>query len=131
MKLLNDKARLETISHIRATKNKIGVRSGKCRFNYRCQYNAVHEAINKKQKRIAMCVYFDEDYPVIHFVNVNKKGKFTDNTLGNWAQQYEYFLIKYIDDVDYFNIDNVFIKYRKELKKQLSFFTSLFSDVEF
>lgn len=131
MKLLNDKAKLEIISHLRATKNKIDVRAGKCRFNYKCQCNAVHEAINKKQDRVAMCMYIDGNYPIIHFVNVSKKGKFTDNTLGNWVQEYEFFLIKYIDKVDYFNIDDVFTDYRKEIRKQLTFFTKLMSDVEF
>jgi hypothetical protein len=131
MKLLNRKAKLEVISYLRATKNKMDVRAGKCRFNYKCQCNSVHEAINKKHDKIAMCVYISGDYPIIHFVNVNKKGKFTDNTLGNWVKNYEFFFIKYVDDVDYFNVDDVFTKYRKELRRQLTFFTRLMSDVEF
>lgn len=131
MNLLNNKAKLEVILHLRATKNKIDVRPGKCRFNYKCQCNAVHEAINKKQSRVAMCMYIDGDYPIIHFVNVSKKGKFKDNTLGNWATNYEFFFIKYVDDVDYFNINDVFNSYSKELRNQLSFFTRLLSDIEF
>lgn len=131
MNLLNNKAKLEVILHLRATKNKIDVRHGKCRFNYKCQCNAVHEAINKKQSRVAMCMYIDGDYPIIHFVNVSKKGKFKDNTLGNWATNYEFFFIKYVDDVDYFNINDVFNSYSKELRNQLSFFTRLLSDIEF
>ena len=129
--MLDERAKREVINHLRATKNKIAVRSGKCRFNYKCQLNSVHEAINKKEKRIAMCVYIDFGQPIIHFINVTKKGKFTDNTLGNWASQYEYFFIKYIDDIDYFEVNSVFLKYRKELRKKLSLFTRVFSSIDF
>jgi hypothetical protein len=131
MKVFDYKAKEEIISYLRATKNKIDVIPGKCRFNYKCQMNSVHEAINKKHKRIAMCVYIDGDYPIIHFINVTNKGKFIDNTLGNWATEYEYFLIKYIDDVDYFNINDVFLEYRKQLRRRLSFFTRAFSKIYF
>ena len=131
MEILNNKANSEVINYLRGTKDKIAVQPGKCRFNNRCQYNAVHEAINKKEKRVAMCMYLDGNEPIIHFLNVSEKGKFTDNTLGNWANNYEYFLIKYIDDVDYFIIDDVFTSYRKEINKQLSFFTRLMSNVIF
>lgn len=131
MNFLNHKAQLEIICHLRATKDKIDVRPGKCRFNYRCQNNAVHEAINLHQDKVAMCVYIDEGYPIIHFVNVSRKGIFTDNTLGNWAPNYEFFLIKYVDSVDYFNINDVFLSYRKELRRKLTFFTRLFSDINF
>lgn len=131
MKLLNNKAKKEIINYLRATKNKIDVHPGKCRFNYMCHKNAVHEAINKKQDKVAMCIYIDDDYPIIHFINISKKGKYVDNTLGNWAENYEYFIIKHIDKVDYFNIDDVFISYRKELWNKLSFFTKLMSDIEF
>jgi len=127
----NKKAKEEIITYLRGTKNKIDVGAGKCRFNYQCHNNAVHDAINNKHKKIAMCIYLDGDYPIIHFINVSKKGKFTDNTLGNWATQYEYFLIKYIDDVDYFTVNDVFAQYRKQLRKQLSFLTRTFSDIEF
>lgn len=131
MNILNNKANSEVINYLRGTKDKIGVLPGKGRFNYKCHFNAVHEAINKKEKRVAMCMLINGEYPGIHFVNVNKDGEFTDNTLGNWVENYEYFLIKYIDDVDYFNIDDVFISYQKELRKKLSFFTRIMSNVEF
>ena len=125
MKIFEERANAEIISHLRGTKNKMDVKAGKCRFNYRCQMNAVNDAITQGHNKVAMCVYIDEGYPIMHFVNVNKKGVFTDNTLGNWAVNYEYFFIKYIDDVDFFTINDVLIDYRVELKKQLGFFNRL------
>lgn len=131
MKIFDERAKAEIIDYLRATKNKIPVKAGKCRFNYRCQMNAVNDAINKGQDKVAMCVYIDNGYPIIHFVNVNKKGEFTDNTLGNWVETYEYFFIKFIDRVDYFTINDVFDNYITELKKRLSFFNRYLSNIRF
>jgi hypothetical protein len=128
---MNQKANLEIIQYLRGSKNKIDVKSGACRYNQRCQYNSVHEAIEKSEDKVAMCMCVNEDYTMIHFVNVDSEGVFTDNTLGHWSKEYEYFFIKYIDSVDFFNIDDVFVSYRKELRKKLSFWTRLLSSVEF
>ena len=131
MKKFDKRAKKEIIDYLRGTKDRIEVKPGKCRYNFRCQYNAVHEAIEQKQKRIAMAMYIDEGYPIIHFLNVDRRGKFIDNTLGHWSTQNEYFFIKYIDEVDYFKVDSIFTSYRKELQRKLTFFTRLFSDIQF
>lgn len=119
------------LNHVLSTKEKIVVKSGKCRYNFRCQYNAVHEAISNKEDNIAMCFYIDRGHPIIHFLNVSTTGEFTDNTLGNWSSQYDYFLVKYIDKSDYFIIDKIFTNYRAELKNMLPFMQRVFDKTEF
>lgn len=123
----NDSARQEICNHIISKYEKIKVKGGKCRFNYRCHNNAVHEAKKHKHKKLAMCVYMDGSYPIIHFVNYHK-GKFTDNTLGEWTSQYDYYFIKWIKDDDMWNICTIFEAYREELGKTLSWWVRLTSD---
>jgi hypothetical protein len=123
----NDKAEKEIKNKVFAEYKKIKVKPGKCRYNYRCQMNAVHEASKKGDKKIAMCIYLDDNYPVIHFINY-KKGKFTDNTLGQWATLNEYYFVKWIHEDDFWNVNNIFISYRKELRKSLSWWVRLTSN---
>ena len=96
MKLNNKKLLQIFYDEILSTKDRIKVKSGKCRYNHNCHYNAAHEAIKHKHKSIAMVVYMVNGRvdPVIHFVNYNK-GKYTDNTLGEWSSQHEYYLINH------------------------------------
>lgn len=131
MNYFNEEAKKQIINYLISNKEKIKVKSGKCRYNFRCHNNAVHEAVKKGQNRIAMCMYIDGDYPIIHFLNVGKKGKFTDNTLGNWSTQHDYYLIKYINKDDFFNVTNIFKKFRIDIRKQLSIWINLTSNIDF
>lgn len=126
---INTKARKEICDHITSRYNKIEVKAGKCRFNYRCSANAVHDAVKNKDKKIAMCVYIDEGYPVIHFINY-KKGVFTDNTLGVWSSQYDYYFIRWIKEDEFFQVDYIFESFRRELRNVLSWWTKLWSNYE-
>lgn len=128
--ILNELAKKEIIKYVKENRKLIKVRGGKCRYNYRCQNNAVHEAIENNEKKIAMCIYIHNDYPIIHFINVNKKGKFIDNTLGHWCTQYDYYLIRYIEKSDFFKVGEIFDLYRIELRNKLRFFTKLLSNIE-
>lgn len=131
MKLLNNRAMREVEDRIISNHPKIEVKEGLCRLNYRCHMNSVHDAIKNNEKEIAMVVYFDEDRdPIIHFLNVSKQGKYTDNTLGVWAGQNDYYLIKKIGQSEFFRIGKIFTSYRKDLKKNLKFITRLFSNFE-
>lgn len=131
MHILDNKAKKEIINHLIATKDEIEVNPGRCRYNFRCQYNSVHEAISEKHNKIALCMYIDGDYPIVHFINVDNNGVFIDNTLGHWVQNYKFFLIKYIENHDFFNVDKYFDAYRLELQKVLSTSTRIFSNIEF
>ena len=131
MGYFNDLASKQVINRVTSTYSKIQVKDGVCRYNHRCQYNSVHDAINDGEDKVAMCLCVHGDYCMIHFVNVSSSGEFTDNTLGHWGSRYDYYLIKYINKDDFFDIDDIFISFRKELKRGLSFWVRLFNNEEF
>lgn len=125
----NHKAQQETYDHIISNYKTIKVKPGKCRYNYRCQMNSVHEAIKNKHKKIAMCVYMDGGMPIIHFLNYHK-GNFIDNTLGEWSQCCEHYFIRWISKEDFWDVDEIFTTFRNKLRKQLSWWVRLTSDYE-
>lgn len=94
--------------------------------------NAVHEAIRKKQNKVAMVVYMDNSKidPIIHFINYDGK-IFIDNTLGEWSQKHEYYLIRFIGKEDFWNINYIFTSYSKTIRKNLSLWLRLTSDRTF
>ncbi len=129
MNFNNYEAQKEIRDKIVAEHKKIKVKPGKCRFNFRCSYNAVHEAAKKRDKKIAMCVYLDGGQPIIHFINY-RKGKFIDNTLGQWSTLNQYYFVKWIHEDDFWNVNGIFSSYRKEIRKSLSWWVRLTSDYE-
>ena len=132
MNLLNNKADKFILNYVKTNLSKINVTSGKCRFNLLCHYNAVHEALNHNEDKIAMCFYVDEDKsPILHFINVDNKNVFIDNTFGRWSETYEYYLIKYIDKDSFFNVNNIFKEYREELNQKLPLYIRLLSNIKF
>ena len=107
----------------------IQVQAGLLRYNYMCHFNATHDAINNFDNRIALCVVIDNNrLPVIHFINVGDDNTFVDNTYGHWNTLYRYYLIKYIDKPDFFDVDKIFLDYRNEIRNELPLYLSLFSD---
>lgn len=129
MRLLNEKARKEIIDFTKSSFEKIKPQAGVCRFNWQCHANAVHDATIENHDKIAMCIYISQNYPIVHFLNYNKEEKkFIDNTLGTWCYEYEYYLVRFIDKSEFNNIFAIHENYRKQLRKQLSFWTKLFSD---
>ena len=125
----NYEARREIKNKIVAEHKKIKVKPGKCRYNFKCQMNAVHEALKKGDKKIAMTVYFDGSYPIIHFVNY-RKGKFVDNTLGQWSSQNDYYFIRWIIEEEFWEVNDIFTAYRKEIKKSISWWVRLTSNYD-
>lgn len=127
MEFNNLKARNEICNYIVSKYNKIEVIPGKLLFNFRCHNNAVHIAKKKKHKKLAMCVYITEGYPIVHFINYNNK-KFKDNTLGIWTTQYDYYFIKWIGEDEMWDIFTFFDALKSELGNNLSWWTRLTSD---
>jgi len=125
MRYWNRKAQLLILEMAIATMQKIKVEPGVLRYNYKCHINSVHDAINDGQDKVAMCFYIDDDYPIIHFINV-QNDKFIDNTLGQWSQKFDYYLIRYIEKDSFWDIEKIFTSYRKELHRKLPFWTRLF-----
>ena len=120
------KQREQLRKYIQANFMKITVNSGVCRFNYKCLYNAVHDAIVDNENELAMCVYLDGSYPILHFINISD-GIYTDNTLGQWSSQYDYYLIRLISKEEFFNIENIFTTYREELSRKSKWHLRIFS----
>ena len=131
MKYLNSKAITIIREMIIATMPKIKVKGGICRFNYRCHANAVNDAVVANQDRIAMCFYLIDNDPILHFVNINEEGEYIDNTIGVWAERYDYYLIRIIDKEQFFDILDIFVNYRKELRSRLPLYVRWFSDESF
>ncbi len=47
----------------------IQVIAGKCRYNFRCQMNAVHEASRNNHSKLAIAVYVNQhDQLIVHFI---------------------------------------------------------------
>lgn len=105
----------------------IEVKGGLCKWNFRCHNNAVHEAVVNNQEKIAMCVYFDESYPIIHFLNYNGTD-FVDNTLGVWANEFDYYFVEWIEKEDFFNVYDYHDKQRKLFGDILNWWERLTSD---
>lgn len=129
MKYNNIKAQREICNKIVSEHKLIKVEAGEILYNFRCQYNSVHFAKKNKDKKIAMCVYIDNGYPIIHFINY-RKGVFTDNTLGEWSKLHNYYFIRWIYDSEMWQVDDIFSAYRKELRKSLSWWVRLTSDFD-
>lgn len=109
---------------------KIKVNAGLCRFNYKCQINAVNDAILNKETRVALCFTVRGETVIIHFVNVSENGVFTDNTLGYYTAKYEYYFVKFIEEEDFMEIDSVFSAYREMLHDKLPFLIRIFTDLD-
>jgi hypothetical protein len=127
MKILQRKARKIVKELVEKNFVKINVSSGECRYNFRCHYNAVHDAINNENEYIAMVWYIEDGYPAIHFLNYEYwLNTYTDNTLGVWSKNVKYYLIKFIHKEDFFSIDDVFDEYRDEVNTWLPFWLRYF-----
>lgn len=115
-------------NYIKNKHHKINVKPWACRWNFRCHLNAVHEAIEAKQNRIAAVVHFENwsSQAIVHFVNVDEDGIFTDNTLWHWCTQSEYYLLEYIDETRFFRIGAILTQYKEFLWEQVPWYIRLF-----
>jgi len=127
MTLNNDKAENQIYNYTLSEFNTVKVKSGKVLYNFRCQYNAVHFAKKNKDKKIAMCMCERNGEVFIHFVNYHK-GRYTDNTLGEWSSIYNYYFIRWIKQEDMWDVDDIFTAFRYSLRQKLSWWVRLTSD---
>ena len=99
-------------------------------LNHKCHLNAVNYAVEKKESNIVLCVTLFNDEPNIHFINFTKY-KYVDNTLGQWSATYDYYLVRFIAENEYYSIVDVFSKYRAELNRCLPWYLRLFGEYKF
>lgn len=128
--MFNKLAEKQIKKYVENTYKPIKVESGKCRYNYKCQMNAVHEAIKKKHKKIAMCVCVENGFVFIHFINY-RKGIFIDNTLGEWSAIHDYYLVRFIKEKEFYSVNSIFTSFRGHLQTKLSWLVRLFNTQQF
>ena len=127
----NKKAQKEIRNRVKTIYQKINVTSGMCRYNFMCYMNAVHDAWENKENKLAMVIYFYHKQPILHFINYTvRDGKeiYTDNTLGRWSSRHDYYLIRLVDESEFNDIEEIFNKYREETRRNLSFWVRIFSN---
>lgn len=114
--------------YVRSNYEKIEVKAGLCRYNYNCHSNSVHDALENNETTIALCVYFENDngMPIVHFVNVDRTGVFTDNTLGVWSQKCEYYFVRFVNYSEFWDIYLIHSSFRKSIKAILPFWLRIF-----
>lgn len=82
-------------------------------FNHKCFDNAVQYHTNHPSFGVVECIYVDDGYPVLHYLNV-KGALYYETTLGWRAKYHEYYIIRTIHPDDYKRIDcefDVSLKY--------------------
>lgn len=83
-------------------------------FNHRCHLNAVQEVKIGNADEIYLCVTFINGESFIHFIN-KKDNKYIDNTLGWQYENYEYCIIRKIEDCEYNRINSILNNTKKHL----------------
>lgn len=85
-------------------------------YNYRCHLNAVQCVKEGKADEVYLCVYIEDKYPIIHFIN--KQGdKYVDNTLGWTYKKIEYYIIRKINSGEYEQITDVLVQAQRTLAR--------------
>lgn len=77
---------------------------GKLLYNYKCHLNAVQSVREEKSRGIYLCILTskkDWKEVFIHFINKTSWNKFQDNTLGFTYEDFDYYLIKELDEKEY------------------------------
>lgn len=89
---------------------------GKGIFNHRCQHNAVQQVKEGNASEVYSCVCLNRKFfPVVHFINKNKDGKFVDNTLGYQFELYDYYIIRKIEESEFDDMDNMLTTIKESL----------------
>ena len=117
MKYFDKKAERIWLDYIITNLDIIEVVPGKCRYNYECHRNTIHEACVKDEEKIAVVFTVNRNEQSLHYVNYDGK-KYIDNTLGVWSGEFEYYLVRYITKSQFFSnglliFDKILDQYRK------------------
>lgn len=93
--------------------------------NQYCHLNSLNYAKKHKQKQIALCYYSHSYYGThVHFVNFSN-GTYYDNTMGYLTPQYDYRLIRLIEEEDFDRLDDILQDEKEILFSKVPFFVRL------
>lgn len=108
----------------------IEVVSGEIHYNYKCHLNSTHHAIKNKDEKLALVMYREKDtqLPCVHFVNYTK-GKFVDNTIGNWSERFEYRFIRWVPESEFYSTPHILVDTQKVFKDMATFWQKYFGDI--
>lgn len=131
--LANIKAKELMLNFAKKNGEAVKVLPGDCRWNYKCQVNAVHNALRAGETSICMGIYLDYDYPIIHFWNESLKEDipvYTDNSLGEWAVTYTYYLIRHIKADEFWSVNEIFGAFREEINSTFPLWVRVFKSFQ-
>lgn len=96
--------------------HKSDMKMGKGLFNHKCHLNAVQQVKDDLMEEVYSCVCFsDSTFPIVHFVNKDKDGKYIDNTLGFEYEKYDYYIIRKIEESEFHKMDDLLMSAKKSL----------------
>lgn len=126
MEKYKDKVIKKIIEYVRTNYTYINfedMQLGDSYYNYKCHLNAVQYVKQAKADEVYLCVYVEDGWPIVHFIN--KTGdKFVDNTLG-WQFEYiDYYIIRKINSDEYKCITDILVQSQRTLNR---LFTNVFT----
>lgn len=114
-----DKVLKKIIEYVRTNYTYINLSDmmqGNIIYNYRCHLNSVQCVKEGKADEVYLCVYVENNYPIVHFIN--KQGdKFVDNTLGWTYENIDYYIIRKINSDEYKNITDILVQAQRTLTR--------------
>ena len=97
-----DKIHKRICTEVRSMYTMVNVTPTQGLFNYKCFMNAVEWARVHKGMEVLEVIYIDNNEPILHYLNRNKKtGELLETTLGFYADNLEYYVIREIHESDY------------------------------
>ena len=130
MEYFLNKANQVVVDHVKTNYRLCSVKPGKCRYNFYCHANAVHDALKRGQNRLGLVVYIEKGQPIVHFVNEAKGGHFKDNTLGYWSRSVDYYFIRWIGSGEFDDVFKIRDTLYKQFKKLIPWYVRWFCKFE-
>jgi hypothetical protein len=92
-------------------------------YNYKCHLNSIQRVKEGRASKVYSCIAIhknDRNTIVLHFINQLLDGKFQDNTWGFLFSEYDYYIIREINESEYISIGEIFESIRESLVKSNS-----------
>lgn len=89
-------------------------------YNYKCHLNSIQRVREGRASKVYSCIAIhknDRNIIEVHFINQLLDGKYQDNTWGYLFEEYDYYIIREINESEYISIGEVFESIRKSLVK--------------